>query len=148
MVHCNILKLGPRVGFCMHEWALAEAVISAAVEAADKEGLSRVTEVRIRVGELQQIEHDVLEFALSQLKKAKLKGARFRIEKVKARMRCRACGRVWAFDGKELEENMVEAIHFVPEVAHAYVKCPECGSPDFEVLEGRGVWLLSVRGVK
>ncbi|MBS7619754.1 hydrogenase maturation nickel metallochaperone HypA, partial [Candidatus Bathyarchaeota archaeon] len=23
-----------------------------------------------------------------------------------------------------------------------------CGSPDFEVLEGRGVWLASVRGVR
>lgn len=132
----------------MHEWALAEAVIYAAVEAADKEGLNRVTEVRIRVGELQHIEQGVLEFALSQLKKAKLEGARFRIEKARARMRCRACGHDWVFNEKELDENMLEAIHFVPEVAHAYIKCPMCGSPDFEVLEGRGVWLLSVKGVK
>jgi len=132
----------------MHEWALAEAVIAAASEAADKEGLREVTEVRIRVGELQQIEQDVLIFALSELGKAKLEGAEFKIEKAKARMRCRACGHKWIFDEKKLDEGIVEAIHFVPEVAHAYVKCPRCGSPDFEVLEGRGVWLLSVKGVK
>jgi len=131
----------------MHEWALAEAVISAAAEAADKEGLKRVTEVVIGLGELQQIEDDILHFALSQLKKDKLVKARFKIEKVKAKMRCRACGNTWVFNTKELDKSMTEAIHFVPEVAHVYVKCPNCSSPDFEVLEGRGVWLLSIKGV-
>jgi len=132
----------------MHEWALAEAVIAAASEAAKKEGLREVTEVRIRVGELQQIEQEVFKFALSQLKKAELESARFRIEKVRAKLRCRACGHTWIFSKERLDEGTIEAIHFVPEVAHAYVKCPRCGSPDFEVLEGRGVWLLSIKGVK
>lgn len=132
----------------MHEWALAEAVISAASEAAKKEGLREVTEVRIVVGELQQIEQDVFEFALSELKKDELEGARFRIEKVRAKLECRACGHAWTLAKERLDEIAIEAIHFVPEVAHAYVKCPRCGSPDFEVLEGRGVWLLSVKGVK
>jgi hydrogenase nickel incorporation protein HypA/HybF len=132
----------------MHEWALAEAVISAACEAADTQGLKEISEVRISVGELQQIEEDVLEFALSQLKKDKLEGARFRIVKARARFKCRVCGHGWIFNGKELGHGAVEAIHFVPEIAHVYVKCPRCGSPDFEVLGGRGVWLLSVKGVK
>jgi hydrogenase nickel incorporation protein HypA/HybF len=132
----------------MHEWALAEAVVSAASEAAEKEGFRKVTEVRISVGELQQIEPDVLMFALSQLKKVKLAGAEFKIAKAKTRMKCRACGHTWVFSRKKLDESMVEAIHFVPEIAHVYVKCPRCGSPDFEVFEGRGVWLLSVKGVK
>ena len=132
----------------MHEWALAEAVISAASEAARKEGLREVTEVRIRVGELQQIEQDVLEFALSQLKKAELESAEFKIVKARAKLRCRACGHTWIFSKEGLDESTVEAIHFVPEIAHVYVKCAKCGSPDFEVLEGRGVYLLSVKGVK
>jgi hydrogenase nickel incorporation protein HypA/HybF len=132
----------------MHEWALAEAVISAASEAAEKEGFRKVMEVRIRVGELQQIDLDVLMFALSQLKKAEFASADFRVEEAKARMRCRVCGHMWVFSGKELDENMVEAIHFVPEIAHVYVKCPRCGSPDFEMIGGRGVWLVSVKGVK
>jgi len=151
MVHtffCDIFKLGLSVGSCMHEWALAEAVISAACGAAEKEGFREVTEVRIRVGELQQIEPDVLVFALQQMKKGKLESAEFRIEEARARLKCRVCGHTWIFDKKKLDESVVEAIHFVPEVAHAYVKCPRCGSPDFEVVEGRGVWLLSVKGVK
>ena len=43
----------------MHEWALAEAVISSATEIAENEGLREVTEVKITVGELQQIELDI-----------------------------------------------------------------------------------------
>ena len=132
----------------MHEWALAEAVISAASETAEKEGLKEVTEVKIKVGELQQIERDVLEFALSQLKTAKFKNAEFKIEKVEAKLKCRACGYQWAFSKEEFDKNATEAIHFVPEIAHTYVKCPKCGSPDFEMLEGRGVWLESIKGVE
>ena len=132
----------------MHEWALAEAVISATCQIAEEEGLKRVTEVKIRLGELQQVELDIFEFALSQLKNAKLNSTKFNIEKVKAELRCRVCGHVWSFEDVELGEDVKEAIHFLPEIAHAYVKCPECGSPDFEVLKGRGVWVESIEGVK
>jgi hydrogenase nickel incorporation protein HypA/HybF len=132
----------------MHEWALAEAVISAASETAEKEGLEQVTEVKIKIGELQQIEQNILEFALSQLKTVKLKDAKFTIEKIKAKLKCRVCGFQWTFNKEDLDKNTSEAIHFVPEIAHTYVKCPKCGSPDFEVLEGRGVWLESIKGMK
>lgn len=132
----------------MHEWALAEAVISTASQIAEKEGIKEFREVNVKVGELQQIERDILEFALSQLKTSKFKNARFNIETVKAELRCRICGNQWFFDRERLDEETAEAIHFVPEIAHTYIKCPECGSPDFEILEGRGIWLESIRGVK
>lgn len=132
----------------MHEWALAEAVVTAASEIAEKEGLKEITLVRIKVGELQQVDQDILEFALSQLKAARLKKAEFVIETEKAKMKCRFCGRNWSFGEEKLDETALEAIHFVPEIAHTYIKCPKCGSPDFEILEGRGVWLQSVKGVR
>jgi len=132
----------------MHEWALAEAVIAAASQIAEKEGLKEVTEVKIKVGELQQIELDILEFALLQLKPAKFENAGFSIEVARAEFKCRVCGRKWIFKKEKLDESIAEAIHFVPEIAHTYIKCPKCGSPDFEILEGRGVWLESIKGVK
>jgi hydrogenase nickel incorporation protein HypA/HybF len=132
----------------MHEWALAEAIISAASDTAKKEDLKEVTEVKIKIGELQQIEKDVLNFALSQLKTARLKHAKFKIVKVKAKLKCRACDFQWDFSKEKLDKDTAEAVHFVPEIAHSYVRCPKCGSPDFEILEGRGVWLESVKGVK
>ena len=132
----------------MHEWALAEAVISAASQIAEKERLKEVTEVKIKVGELQRVEMDILEFALSQLKTAQLKNTKFNIETARAKLTCRVCGRTWFFSKEKLDKKTAEAIHFVPEIAHTYIKCPKCGSPDFEIIEGRGVWLESVKGVK
>jgi hydrogenase nickel incorporation protein HypA/HybF len=132
----------------MHEWALAEAVIAAAAEAAEKERLKEITEVQIKVGELQQVELDILEFALSQLKTDKFKNAKFKIATAKAELQCRVCGHKWVFNKETLDKDAAEAIHFVPEVAHTYIKCPKCGSPDFEIIEGRGVWLESIKGAK
>lgn len=132
----------------MHEWALAEAVITAASQIVEKEGLRRVTEVTIRVGELQQVERQILRFALSQLEPASFKGAKFRVVKAKTKLNCRVCGNTWLFQKQKLNEDQVEAMHFVPEVAHTYIRCPKCGSPDFEIVEGRGVWLESVSGAK
>lgn len=132
----------------MHEWALAEAVIATVARLADEQGLREVTEVKITVGELQQVDQGVLKFALSQLKTPKFQRARFRIEKAQAKLKCRSCGHSWLFRKEKLDENAAEAIHFVPEIAHTYIKCPKCGSPDFEILRGRGVWLKSLKGVK
>ena len=132
----------------MHEWALAESVIIAALEVADTEGLNRVTEVFLKVGELQGIELEILEFALSQLKRGKLENAKFKTAVVKGELRCRVCGHKWDLDRGRLDESVAEAIHFVPEVAHAYLRCPRCKSPDFEVVEGRGVWLQTIKGMR
>jgi hydrogenase nickel incorporation protein HypA/HybF len=132
----------------MHEWALAEAIISSVMEIAEKEGIEKVTLVQIRVGELQQVEKDILKFALSQLRTSRLKTAKFEIRTEKAKLECRACGHKWLFSKNKLDESASEAIHFVPEIAHTYIKCPKCGSPDFEILVGRGVLLQSVKGVK
>jgi hydrogenase nickel incorporation protein HypA/HybF len=132
----------------MHEWALAEAVITAAQQIAEKENLKEIREVNIKVGVLQQVEEDILHFALSQLKPASFKNAEFHISKAKTTLRCRVCGHTWLFRKNELDENTAEAIHFVPEVAHSYIKCPKCGSPDFEIAEGRGVWLENIKGVR
>ena len=132
----------------MHEWALAEAVISTASQIAEKEGITEITEVRIKVGELQQIELNILEFALSQLKTSKFEKANFNVETLKAKLKCRVCGRQWIYCRETLGEDAAEAVHFVPEIAHTYIKCSKCGSPDFEILQGRGIWLESIKGVK
>jgi len=132
----------------MHEWALAEAVISTASQLAEKEGLKEITEVKIKVGELQQVELDIFEYALSQLKTERFKNTKFAIEVVQAELKCRVCGYQWLFEKDELEEDVKEAIHFIPEIAHTYIKCPKCGSPDFKIVKGRGVWLESIKGAK
>jgi len=132
----------------MHEWALAEAILASAKQVAEQENLKEVTEVTIKVGELQQIESPILRFALSQMKTELFKKTKFRIHKAKSALKCRVCGTTWEFSLKKLDKATAEAIHFVPEAAHTFVKCPKCGSPDFEIVSGRGVWIDSVKGAK
>jgi hydrogenase nickel incorporation protein HypA/HybF len=132
----------------MHEWALAEAILVSAKEIAEKEKLKEITEVTIKVGELQQVEPDILRFALAQMKTEVFKNAKFHILKAKTTLKCRVCGTTWQFNIKRVDKHTAEAIHFVPEVAHTYVKCPKCGSPDFEIVSGRGVWLENIKGAK
>ncbi len=132
----------------MHEWALAEAVVSAVSKVAEEEELKTVSAINLKVGELQQIDLGIFKFALSQLFSGKLKDARVNVTKTRARLKCRKCGHKWPFSKNGLDESAKEAIHFVPEIAHAYVRCLLCGSPDFEVERGRGVWIQSVKGEK
>jgi hydrogenase nickel incorporation protein HypA/HybF len=132
----------------MHEWALAEAVIKAASDIAEKEKLTEVTEVDVKIGELQQVERDILKFALQQLKPANFKNTKFKITQAKTSLKCRNCGNIWQLQKQKLEANIREAIHFVPEAAHSYIKCPRCGSPDFEITQGRGIWLQNIKGTR
>ena len=132
----------------MHEWALAEAVIKAASEIAEKEKLVEITEVNVKIGELQQVEREILRFALQQLKPANFKNVKFHITRAKTTLKCRNCGNAWIFEKRKLDNATAEAIHFVPEVAHTYVKCTRCRSPDFEITAGRGIWLQNIKGTR
>ena len=132
----------------MHEWALAEAVLASAREVAEKEKLKEILEVTVRVGELQQVERPILRFALSEMKTPLFKCTKFHILKAKSTLRCRVCGATWKFDTKKMDKATAEAIHFVPEVAHSYITCQKCGSPDFEIVSGRGVWLENIKGAR
>jgi len=135
----------------MHEWALAEAVIEAAVEESRKGGLAAVTEILVKVGELQQLELELFRSALDELAKEHsedtvLQHARIVLEPEPALFKCRVCGHKWVFKAANLQADEGEAVHFAPEVAHAYLRCPECKSPDFEVLQGRGVTIQRIKG--
>jgi len=142
----------------MHEWALAEGVIETALRVAEERGIDRVRAVRVRMGRLQQIDPDIFAFALGELVKGqppRIRDAAFEFEHEPAAFECRRCGTKWTLDAapefsgeapEALDEEEKEAIHFVPELAHVYLRCPSCGSPDFQVAAGRGVWLAAVEG--
>ncbi|MEM2110398.1 MAG: hydrogenase nickel incorporation protein HypA [Candidatus Bathyarchaeia archaeon] len=132
----------------MHEWALAEAIVSTVSKIADEEGLKEVSEVQLKLGELQQVEKRILMFALSHMKTGKLNNMEITIKTVKAKFMCRICQHTWSLKEAKLADEVKESIHFIPEVAYAYIRCLKCGSPDFEILQGRGMWIVGVRGIK
>ncbi|UCE84771.1 MAG: hydrogenase nickel incorporation protein HypA [Deltaproteobacteria bacterium] len=135
----------------MHELALAEAVVAAALEVAEREGLSAIREISVRVGELQRIEREVFEFALREVLPAsepRVADARFRVATEPTRLRCHACSHAFRLSdtSSPLDPDAAESIHFIPELAHSFLCCPVCRSPDFEVIEGRGVSIERIEG--
>jgi hydrogenase nickel incorporation protein HypA/HybF len=135
----------------VHEWALAEGVISTALKIAQEKSISEITRIKVKMGELQQIDTEIFELALkgiNQLQSAIIARAQIEFETEEAVLKCRICGQEWAFNDslKKLAEDERESIHFVPEIAHVYITCPSCKSHDFEFVKGRGVWLDSIEG--
>jgi hydrogenase nickel incorporation protein HypA/HybF len=130
----------------MHEWALAEAVISTVERLYEENGRKKVLSVKVLIGELQHIEMEVFSVGLqNQLAERPFDPDVFHFEIQKAGFRCNACGREWLLEEhSELGEEELEAIHFLPEAAHVYMRCPSCGSPDFALVKGRGVSIHSV----
>jgi len=135
----------------MHEFALAEAVVSAALREADKAGIVRIEAIEVAIGELQRIRLEIFEFALKEVlpsDEPRLASVAMRLTIEPARFCCRGCRLEFGLRETEGPGNATEAeaIHFIPELAHAYLRCPGCGSPDFELREGRGVVLRRIEG--
>ncbi len=130
----------------MHEWALADAVIEATAAALEGRDPACLRAVNVLIGELQAIDREIFDFALTTLREEKpFRNARYKLETEPAAFLCAACGREWSLkETASLTVETREAIHFLPEAAHAFVRCPSCGSPDFRVQKGRGVSISSL----
>jgi hydrogenase nickel incorporation protein HypA/HybF len=138
----------------MHEWALAESILAASVEAAQKEKLKKITNITVQLGELQQINKEIFQKALDDLidthKNKLLEKAKIAINTEETELKCKNCENTWKFNDikKKLNPDESEAIHFIPEVAFVHSRCPKCNSPDFEILKGRGVSITKIKGEK
>jgi hydrogenase nickel incorporation protein HypA/HybF len=137
----------------MHEWALAEAVICTISDEIKKNRLGRISRVTVKIGELQQIDLEIFRFAVENVLTsyeltAGVDKACIIIETEPSTLKCNVCENEWSFGEniKRMHDDEAEAIHFIPEIAHTYMRCPACGSPDFNINKGRGVWIESIEG--
>ncbi len=130
----------------MHEWALAESVVETVKKHAAEHASARVVSVTLLFGELQKIDPDIFLSGLEMLlQKEAFQADAFHLETEEASFRCRACETEFRYaDLPAIGGEEKEAIHFVPELAHTYIRCPGCGSPDFEVARGRGVTIREI----
>ncbi|RLG84757.1 MAG: hydrogenase expression protein HupK [Thermoprotei archaeon] len=130
----------------VHEWALAEAIANYVREyIGEKTALKKLT---ISLGELQSIDKDILDFALKEIFKSMgitVQELDYEIET--AVLKCRKCGHEWELNKSIFGEDVLEAIHFVPEIIHSYFKCPKCSSRDFDVIRGRGIRIVRIEVV-
>ena len=100
----------------MHELSLCGAIADVATRHA---GPRRVDVIHLRIGQLRQVVPDTLAFCWTLVSEGTdLAGSVLEVERVPARLRCRACSEQFALNG---------TIAFV---------CPACKSLDVEVLSG------------
>jgi hydrogenase nickel incorporation protein HypA/HybF len=135
----------------MHEWALAESIILTAIKESKKNKLKNIDEINIKIGELQQIERDIFNFALNEVLKDynnKFKNVKINIEITESKLKCNICGNIWNFRdiSNNLNSDESEAIHFIPEVSFVHSRCTKCKSPDFKIISGRGISISSIKG--
>jgi hydrogenase nickel incorporation protein HypA/HybF len=136
----------------MHEWALAEGIVATVLKTAVERDMQRVDKVVVRIGQLQQIEADLFAQSIAQVSPegpSLLRDAVFAIEIEETALRFRICGNEFspqdALMGLDAVES--EAIHFIPELAHTFIHCPTCQSPDYDLVKGRGVSIARIEGV-
>jgi len=132
----------------MHEWAFAEGIIKTVEEESVKNKFKNLSKVCIVMGELQGIDKDIVSFAIDNLKHGTImEKAEFEFEDEEMELECRNCGYIWKIDRDgDIDELIKESIHFVPESAHSFISCPKCGSKDFEITKGRGIYISRIDG--
>jgi hydrogenase nickel incorporation protein HypA/HybF len=130
----------------MHEWALAESLVAAIEEELAKHPRARLRRMNLSFGELQSIDREVFMTAMDGLLTAipHLEDCVHIVDEP-ARFHCNACPQEWTLDdSRRLSPAEREAIHFLPEAAYAYIRCPACGSKDYHLSAGRGIVLQSI----
>ena len=132
----------------MHEWALAESVIQTVKNTLEEHSGATVRCVRVVLGELQAIDHEIFLSGLGALlgssEERPFEADAVLIETEAAEFSCTSCGASWGFDDVDLSETDREAIHFLPEAAKAYMRCPSCSSADYALVSGRGVAIRDI----
>lgn len=126
----------------MHEWALAESVIKTIENNAS---IKKAKIVEVLFGELQDIDKEIFSFAFNELIKQHSLNIKIKIIEEKAEFKCNSCGKVFDLKSFKNSKDEKENIHFIPEMAKVFIRCPVCKSPDFEIIRGRGI---SIRASK
>lgn len=108
--------------------SIAQSVFEIIEETMRKNDLTRVTAVRMRIGKMQAVVPDSLEFCFEVLARGTpVEGAVLEMTVVPLTGRCRTCG----------SEFGVEDLNFA---------CPGCGGPDIDLTGGDELCLDELEG--
>jgi hydrogenase nickel incorporation protein HypA/HybF len=110
----------------MHELSITQNVLNIVTKHAQTAGAHRVTAIHLTVGELTGFVDDSIQFYFDMLSPGTLaEGATLVIQRVPARLRCRACGEEFGLhEGSWL--------------------CPQCSATGGTVLQGRELQVESI----
>lgn len=110
----------------MHEMGITQGILAASFDAAKAAGAERITEVRVSIGELTEIQEFALQFAFEALTPGTMaEGATLTVTHIPATSRCNQCGAEYQHDRFQMV-------------------CPECQAFDVTPLTGREMQIDSI----
>ncbi len=111
----------------MHELAITEGIMQAAIPAAVKSGAKRILEIRLKVGELSGVIPACVEEYFSMLSEGTIaQGAAIVSETIPASIECRDCGWSGPMDRR-------------------LRGCPSCGGKNIRITGGREYYVDSLK---
>ncbi|MBQ7247243.1 MAG: hydrogenase maturation nickel metallochaperone HypA [Lachnospiraceae bacterium] len=110
----------------MHELAITEGIMDAAIPEAEKAGAKKILEIRLRIGELSGVIPECIQAYFEIVSRGTIaEGARITWQKIPVAIRCPDCG----FEG---------------DIDRKKIRCPQCGGIDFRVIRGREYFVDSL----
>jgi len=119
------IKLGRRA---LHELSIAESLLEIIVDESQKNGLTRVSKIKLQIGEFAAVVPASLTFCFELVSRDTIaSGALIEIESIGTSARCDICD-------------------FTFEVENQVFLCPRCGEPVLNLLSGRELTVMSIEG--
>jgi hydrogenase nickel incorporation protein HypA/HybF len=114
----------------MHEIRIAEELSAIVLKVAGKENLAKVDRVNISFGIMIQVVPDIFERAFREcVKNTIADSAELSVELLPVKIKCNSCS----------EESGLEGMDF---------RCNLCGSSDLEMVQGKEMFVKSIKGEK
>ena len=110
----------------MHELAITEGIIQAAVPEALKHGAKRVLEIRLKIGELSGVIPECIQYYFDIASKGTIaENAKLVVERVPVSIRCLDCGYEGPIDRRK-------------------IRCCQCDSINFKLIGGKEYFVESL----
>lgn len=111
----------------MHELSLVQGIFDSVVPVARDNGATKITRIKLRIGEMTMVVPEAMEFAFEALSEDDplLDGCELEMEFVKPKSSCLDCGATFEHD-------------------RFHNHCPECGSATTMLKEGRELDIASM----
>ena len=102
----------------MHEYGITQSIVKIACEEAEKHGANKITEIRLKVGELSGLVPESIQNYFDIISDGTLAyGAKIVVEKLPIRFKCKVC---------DTESGVKNGEHV----------CPACSSKDISIIAG------------
>lgn len=110
----------------MHELAITEGIIRAAVPEAKKHGARRILEIHLKIGELSGVLPECIQYYFDIASRGTIaENARLTVEKIPVTISCPDCGYAGIVDMKK-------------------IRCPQCEGTNFKLTGGKEYFVDSL----